>query len=121
MKTMQDFLDGINESIRYRTAEMERVNPTTLGLDQRSAYRVWISDECIIVDAADDRSMQYYGGFEYVDKEYRVAIGDYVIYLADDGRVSGCIEQFNDPEEEDEEEWTPDNADFCDPGSRHHY
>jgi hypothetical protein len=22
---------------------------------------------------------------------------------------------------EDEEEWTPDNADFCDPGSRHHY
>lgn len=20
-----------------------------------------------------------------------------------------------------EEEWTPDNADFCDPGSRHHY
>jgi hypothetical protein len=26
-----------------------------------------------------------------------------------------------DDEEEPEEEWTPDNADFCDPGSRHHY
>jgi hypothetical protein len=26
-----------------------------------------------------------------------------------------------DDEEADEEEWTPDNADFCDPGSRHHY
>ena len=24
-------------------------------------------------------------------------------------------------EPEDEEEWTPDNADFNDPGSRHHY
>jgi hypothetical protein len=24
-------------------------------------------------------------------------------------------------EEEDAEEWTPDNADFNDPGSRHHY
>lgn len=23
--------------------------------------------------------------------------------------------------DEEEEEWTPDNADFCDPGSRHHY
>jgi hypothetical protein len=23
--------------------------------------------------------------------------------------------------EDEEEEWTPDNADFCDPGSRHHY
>ena len=26
-----------------------------------------------------------------------------------------------DDEEEPEEEWTPDNADFNDPGSRHHY
>ena len=26
-----------------------------------------------------------------------------------------------DEEDEEEEEWTPDNADFCDPGSRHHY
>ena len=24
-------------------------------------------------------------------------------------------------DEEPEEEWTPDNADFNDPGSRHHY
>jgi hypothetical protein len=24
-------------------------------------------------------------------------------------------------DEADDEEWTPDNADFCDPGSRHHY
>ena len=24
-------------------------------------------------------------------------------------------------EEDEEEEWTPDNADFNDPGSRHHY
>jgi hypothetical protein len=30
-------------------------------------------------------------------------------------------DQADDEEEEDEEEWTPDNADFCDPGSRHHY
>ena len=25
------------------------------------------------------------------------------------------------PEEDEEEEWTPDNADYCDFGSRHHY
>jgi hypothetical protein len=24
-------------------------------------------------------------------------------------------------DEEEDEEWTPDNADFNDPGSRHHY
>jgi hypothetical protein len=27
----------------------------------------------------------------------------------------------DEDEEADEEEWTPDNADYCDPGSRHHY
>ncbi len=27
----------------------------------------------------------------------------------------------DEDEEADEEEWTPDNADFNDPGSRHHY
>lgn len=32
-------------------------------------------------------------------------------------------DQAEDEEEEaePEEEWTPDTADFCDPGSRHHY
>lgn len=30
-------------------------------------------------------------------------------------------EFFEEEEDEEEEEWTPDNADFCDPGSRHHY
>ena len=30
-------------------------------------------------------------------------------------------DQAEDDEEADEEEWTPDNADFNDPGSRHHY
>jgi hypothetical protein len=24
-------------------------------------------------------------------------------------------------EEPEDEEWTPENADYCDPGSRHHY
>lgn len=31
------------------------------------------------------------------------------------------IETTDQADEDDEEEWTPDNADFCDPGSRHHY
>ena len=31
------------------------------------------------------------------------------------------IETTDQAEDEEEEEWTPDNADFNDPGSRHHY
>jgi hypothetical protein len=30
-------------------------------------------------------------------------------------------EDYEEENEEDEEDWTPDNADFNDPGSRHHY
>jgi hypothetical protein len=43
-------------------------------------------------------------------------------YMSEDDVKDMC--RANDlllDEEADEEEWTPDNADFCDPGSRHHY
>jgi hypothetical protein len=36
-------------------------------------------------------------------------------------RANDLLLDEEDDEEEPEEEWTPDNADFCDPGSRHHY
>jgi hypothetical protein len=35
--------------------------------------------------------------------------------------ANDIVEEEADEEPEDEEEWTPDNADFNDPGSRHHY
>ena len=44
-------------------------------------------------------------------------------YMSEDDVKDMCLA--NDlllgEDEEEEEEWTPDNADFCDPGSRHHY
>jgi hypothetical protein len=35
--------------------------------------------------------------------------------------ANDLVEDEPEDEEEDAEEWTPDNADFNDPGSRHHY
>ena len=44
-------------------------------------------------------------------------------YMSEDDVKDMCLA--NDlllgEDEEEEEEWTPDNADFNDPGSRHHY
>ena len=37
--------------------------------------------------------------------------------VADTMRANDILEE----EDEEDEEWTPDNADFNDPGSRHHY
>lgn len=48
-------------------------------------------------------------------------------YMSEDDVKDMClandllIGEDEDEEEEAEEEWTPDNADFNDPGSRHHY
>ena len=49
-------------------------------------------------------------------------------YMSEDDVKDMCLandlligEDYEDEEAEDDEEWTPDNADYCDPGSRHHY
>ena len=46
-------------------------------------------------------------------------------YMSEDDVKDMCLANDlligEDDEEEEEEEWTPDNADYCDPGSRHHY
>jgi hypothetical protein len=45
-------------------------------------------------------------------------------YMSEDDVKDMCLANdllIGEAYEEDEEEWTPDNADFNDPGSRHHY
>jgi hypothetical protein len=44
--------------------------------------------------------MQYYGGFEYVDKDYRYEMGDYVFYTVDDDRVGGHVDSYYEQKEE---------------------
>jgi hypothetical protein len=45
-------------------------------------------------------------------------------YMSEDDVKDMCRANdllLDEEDDEAEEEWTPDNADFCDPGSRHHY
>jgi DNA-binding transcriptional MerR regulator len=48
----------------------------------------------LIVRKDEDRTLQYYGGFEYVDKDARTEVGNYVIYTNDSDRVADCLEQY---------------------------
>lgn len=86
---------------------MEEVLPQDLGLDKRAGYRLYINKEAIAVAKSNDGSLQYYGGFEYIEKEYRIEIGDWVIYTVDEqtfygdedeegntDRVSECIDRY---------------------------
>jgi hypothetical protein len=59
------------------------------------------------------------------------AVADMALSWLSESDVKGMMQandipttdQAEDDDEaaDDEEEWTPDNADYCDPGSRHHY
>lgn len=87
---------------RFVLNETDRTSAAELGLDARCGY-LHLTPNCVIVEKCNDSRLQYYGGFEYVDKENRKEIGDYVFYLADneDGRVAECINRFYNTEKVD--------------------
>jgi hypothetical protein len=72
---------------------MEMVPANQLGLDIRCG-KVFVSPDCIAIHKANDRAVQYYGGFEYVDKEFRHEMGDFVFYSAEEGRIQGHLETY---------------------------
>lgn len=84
--------------------DFTEVKPEALGLDNRAGYRLYVStdEELVAVKKSHDRTLQYYGGFEYVDADYRKEVGDYVIYEAYDNRVQDCLERFAEYESESE-------------------
>jgi hypothetical protein len=54
------------------------------------------------------------------------AVADMALSWLSESDVKGMMQANDIPttdqaDEDEEEEWTPDNADFNDPGSRHHY
>ena len=74
--------------------EFRLVKPTEVGLDNRSAYQLFINEDYIAVRKSDRRSLDYYGGFEYVDEEHVTVLGDMVFYSADDERVQDHLDEF---------------------------
>lgn len=103
MMNVWDFLDSIDDCITSYVAKMEEVQAEDVGLDRRSAYRLYVDKDrtCIAVSESYDRALQYYGGFEYVDREYRREVGNWVFYFADSERVQGHLDRLNDmPEPE---------------------
>jgi hypothetical protein len=86
--------DDFDQAMRNETS----VNGSAVNLDQR-CYGLHVIDDMIIVHKNNDRSLQYYGGFEYVDSDFRSEFGEWVIYYSDDDRVRECIEYFNEQSE----------------------
>jgi hypothetical protein len=47
--------------------------------------------------------LEYYGGFEYVDDEYKIRMGDFIVYMNEDDRVADAIAHFIGLEQKQEQ------------------
>ena len=93
--SVYDMTEAIVEVVERNVRDnFEMVSADRLGLDIRAGYKLFVNEDAIAVAKHNDRTLQYYGGFEYVDSEYRVEMGDFVFYMCDDERVREHIEQF---------------------------
>ena len=64
-----------------------------LGLDFRCG-RILISVDEGFVAAYNPRSIEYYGGWEYIDSEFKLDAGDYRFYDSEAGRVNSVITNY---------------------------
>ena len=95
MSALRELLSEMNSKVEgLIDEEFREVTPKEIGLDSRAGYRFFINEDYIAVSRGNRRSLDYYGGFEYVDEEYITVLGDMVFYSSDDERVQGHLDEF---------------------------
>lgn len=75
----------------YVERNFQRVNAKDCGLDPRAAYELYVNLDAIVCDRNAIGRLDHFGGFEYVDKDCRKEIGDYVFFSNADERVYEAI------------------------------
>ena len=97
--SVYDLIDDVQtKTHRFVNDYMDLVPASDCGLDIRCG-RLFVNSDGIAVSKDSDRSLQYYGGFEYVDKDYRHELGEFVFYSVDDDRVREHVATFFNEEE----------------------
>jgi hypothetical protein len=83
--TFDELITGLDE-----LAQNLELEPVESNLDPR-AGRLYSDPEKTMVATRNPRPLDYYGGFEYVEPEYRVKFGDWTVYSTDSKRVASAI------------------------------
>jgi hypothetical protein len=97
MPRAKDLIRSFNDDVGiWLKHHAEMVKATDLGLDSRGGYSMWVSNDAIIIQKDKDRFLQYYGGFEYVEKDSRAEVGDFVFYYNSDSRVGDCLDFYEE-------------------------
>jgi len=106
MNNISDLIDKANDLAIDYVEQMDLVTADKAGLDPRCGS-IWIGEDCIAVKGSyGKRMIEYYGGFEYVNKDEVFALGEFTFYSSESSRVSECIDLYLEMKEkgEDEEE-----------------
>jgi hypothetical protein len=80
MNTISNFIKNTDETTAKLIESLLEVLPEDIGLDRRCAYRLYICEDGLVAHKVDDKNLQYYGGFEYIDKEFNDYIKSYYKY-----------------------------------------
>jgi len=87
----------------FEDSGAQRVSAEAVGLDVRAGY-VFISTEEGWIASRNTRSLDYYGGFEYISEEHKVIVGEITFYSNDHNRVADALEYYNALQEQQREE-----------------
>lgn len=87
-----EIADFTNTFIEERT---EKVSSEDLGLDNRiPKLRVGDNFIAVSLNGYDQKQLEYYGGFEYVDEEDIKYMGDYKFYFDSSDRVDCVLSKY---------------------------
>tara|TARA_A100001011_G_scaffold399560_2_gene508833 strand:+ start:50 stop:352 length:303 start_codon:yes stop_codon:yes gene_type:complete len=85
----------------FEDSSAVRVNAEAIGLDNRAGSVFVSTEECWIAVVGSTRQIDYYGGFEYIDIENRLVIGDATFFCDDSDRVAEALEYYHDNQGEE--------------------
>lgn len=97
--SIEEFMSEIEDKFQDEIlSNATEVTADHLGLDIRAGYVLWVTAErdAIICPSNNVRALEYYGGFEYIERDAVRQIGNYTIYLLqeEDDRVGECMDHF---------------------------
>lgn len=86
-----------NEIVNDVMGDLLRVDKqvrSNSGLDPRAwSGECYVGKDVIVTTINGRKSLDYYGGFEYIDEEYVTVVGEYVFYSAEHSRVNDVLER----------------------------
>lgn len=87
-----ELVDRVNAFVDTFIADVRVVSAKEIGMDPRSGDRLYIFEDAVGVDTRHARSLNYYGGFEYIDDDFVTVVGRLTIYSDEDERVREVLE-----------------------------